>query len=145
LDTIGNWINTNEEAIYASKPWKIYGDNLNGVMQKKNISDADLEANKKHESEDFNERTISSPAYPHNEVRFTTKGNTLYVFVLNPIAGDIEISSLAMKAIKTIKTVKLLGSTSKIVFKQDNDKTTLTIPANPNLVYTQVYKIEGAL
>jgi len=145
LDTIGNWINTNGEAIYASKPWKIYGDNLNGGLQKKNISEADLEANKKHESEDFNERTISSPAYEHNEVRFTTKGNTLYVFVLNPVPGTIEIPSLASKAVKTIKTVKLLGSESKIVFQQTSDKTTLTIPANPKLAYTQVYKIEGAL
>jgi alpha-L-fucosidase len=68
----GQWINANSGAIY-SRPRKIYGDNLYGDKSQKNISEADLEANKKQQSENFNERNIASPAYPHNEVRFTTK------------------------------------------------------------------------
>lgn len=145
LDTIGRWVNTNSEAIYASKPWKIYGDNLHGGRQQKNISEADLEANKKQESEDFNERTISSPAYSHNEVRFTTKANDLYVFVLNPLAGDIAVPSLGTNSIKKIKNISMLGNPSLIKFTQTSDQLVLQIPAASKFPYTQVYKLMGVL
>lgn len=147
LDTIGKWINTNQEAIYASKPWKIFGDNLvSSHPSVKGMSETDLDAAKKQtKSEDFNERTIASPLYPHNEVRFTTKGKSLYVFVLNPVAGNIDIPSLGLQFTKTIKSVYLLGSSSKIVFKQDQKKTMLMITTKNKPVYTQVYKIDGVL
>ena len=31
LDEIGQWVNINSKAIYGSKPWKVYGDNLNSL------------------------------------------------------------------------------------------------------------------
>jgi len=148
LDTIGRWVNTNSEAIYASKPWTIYGDNLHGGKQEKNISNADLEANKKHESDDFNERTITSPAYPHNEVRFTTKGNALYVFVLNPVNGKIEIPALGWQSeqnTKKITAVKLLGGTEKTEFEQLKDKLVISVNVDNKFNYTQVYKVMGIL
>lgn len=148
LDTLGRWINTNSEAIYATKPWKIYGDNLSGGSENKNISEADLAANKKQQSHDFNERTIASPAYPHNEVRFTTKDKTLYVFVLNPVAGPIELSSLGYgpaHASKKISSIKLLGAVKKISFRQDEDKLQLHIPETPGDNYTKVFAVKGIL
>jgi len=148
LDTIGRWINANSEAIYASKPWTIYGDNLHGGKGTKNISEADLDANKKHESEDFNERTTASPAYPHNEVRFTTKGNALYVFVLNPVNGKIEIPALGWQSeqnTKKITAVKLLGGTEKTEFEQLKDKLVISIDVDHKFNYTKVYKVMGIL
>ncbi|WP_316794224.1 alpha-L-fucosidase [Pedobacter frigoris] len=148
LDTIGRWINTNSEAIHASKPWKIYGDNLNGGPEKKNISEADLEANKKQKSHDFNERTIASPAYAHNEVRFTTKGNALYVFVLNPVKGKIEIPALGWESgqnTKKITAVKLLGGTEKTEFEQMKDKLVISVDVAPKFNYTNVYKVMGVM
>lgn len=48
LDEVGAWVNLNSEAIYGSKPWKVYGDNLNSIVQRlkneKNPSETDLEA-----------------------------------------------------------------------------------------------------
>lgn len=148
LDTLGMWVNTNSEAIYATKPWKIYGDNLNGGVEKKSISEADLEANKKQKNHDFNERTIASPAYPHNEVRFNTKGKFLYVSVLNPVNGDIEIPSLGFSTaynIKKITSVTALGDAKKVVFKQDKDKLTLSVNVDGKFRFTKVYKITGIL
>jgi len=148
LDTIGKWINTNAEAIYASKPWKIYGDNLHGSKKQKHISEADLEANKKQESEDFNERTIASPAYSHNEIRFTTKGKNLYVFVLNPINGSIEIPSLGFKTaqnLKKVTAVEAIGSSKKVNFKQHEDKLIIQVNSEDKIGFTRVFRIKGIL
>ncbi|WP_316812657.1 alpha-L-fucosidase [Pedobacter heparinus] len=148
LDTIGRWVNANAEAIYGSRPWKIYGDNLHGGRQEKNISETDLQANKQQENEDFNERTIASPAYPNNEVRFTTKGNVLYVFVLNPVKGKIEIPALGWQSAyntNKITAVNLLGGTEKTDFEQLKDKLVLSVDVNPRFNYINVYKIMGVL
>lgn len=148
LDTIGAWVIRDSVAIYASKPWKIYGDNLNGRTTASNISNADVEAVKKAKSNDFNERTVASGPYPHNEVRFTVKDKKLYVFVLNPVPGKIDIPSLALKSpynAKKITAVKLLGSNEKIVFKQDDTKLALTVPENLQDNYTKVFEVEGVL
>jgi len=149
LDTVGEWINQNAEAIYASKPWKIYGDNIGGKNDKKYISEADLDAAKKQvKSNDFNERTIAAPPYPINEVRFTTKGSTLYVFVLNPAGGKINIPSLALRSAygtKKISVISLLGSKDKIEFRQDQNHLSLTQPSFDARRFTLVYKVLGAL
>ncbi|HEY9259785.1 alpha-L-fucosidase [Chitinophaga sp.] len=151
LDTIGVWINRDSAAIYASKPWKIYGDNLGGGHAQKNLSEADLNEVKKQKTDDFNERTMASPAYPHDEVRFTTKGKDLYIFVLNPQAGPIEIPSLGRKSPynqQKVTAITALGSNKKIVFKQDNDKLQLVIPDSPADAYgkyTKVFKVQGVL
>lgn len=148
LDSVGRWTHQNAEAIYASKPWKIYGDNIGGKKEEKNISEADLEAAKKAKSHDFNERTIAAPPYPHDEVRFTTKGNALYIFVLNPSGGELTIPSLALGSTygaKKIKAVTLLGSNSKVQYKQDDKKLSIQIPSYYTRPFTMVYKVMGAL
>ncbi|MGO4294404.1 alpha-L-fucosidase [Chitinophaga sp. RAB17] len=148
LDSVGAWINTDSIAIYASKPWKIYGDNLGGGATKKNITNADLEAVKKNKSEDFNERTIASPPYSHNEVRFTTRGNALYVFVLNPISGEIEVPSLGTNSPynkNKIKSIRLLGSKRNISFRQDADKLSFTVPDLNGNSLTKVFEVKGVL
>ena len=93
LDEIGDWVNLNQEAIYASRPWKIYGDNLNSDIErlkKEAVSEADFDLLEKYKkSGHFNERTLNSPEYGPQEVRFSTKDEVLYVFVLNPEKGKI--------------------------------------------------------
>lgn len=152
LDEVGDWVNLNAEAIYASKPWKIFGDNLDSylkVLEKKGISEADLEAlKKKNQSEHFSERTIESPQYGNNEVRFTTRNNSLFVFVLNPESGTIEIPSLGYNTdfcSKRIEAINMLGSDIKIGFAQEEDKLILTIPQKRPNVYTTVFKVDGVL
>ncbi len=151
LDEIGDWVNTNAEAIYASKAWKIYGDNLDSYLedQNSNLSKTDLDAQKeKKKIEQFNERTIDSPLYGHNEVRFTTKGDVLYAFVLNPAKGPIEIPSLGFESeygVNKIKSIKMLGSDEKIRYKQKRDGLILNVPAGRPTKFAAVFKVEGAL
>ncbi len=147
LDEIGTWVNLHGEAIYASKPWKIFGDNLNSIERAKNIENADVKAVKK-KSNHFNARTIASQPYGHDEVRFTTNKDKLYVFVLNPKEGKIEIPSLGLNsefAPQTIRSIKLIGSKAKIEFKQDEEKLTLIVPEKRPNQYTSVFEVKGAL
>lgn len=148
LDDIGMWVNLNGEAIYASKPWKVYGDNLDSYLKKagtEKISEADLEALKKQKkATHFNERTVNSPAYGNDEVRYTTNDGFLYVFVLNPKKGVIELPTLGRKSktlAKKIKSIRLIGSEKKIRFRQKKDELVLKVPKKRPNQYTAVFKV----
>ena len=149
LDDVGDWIKTNSEAIYASKPWKVYGDNLNSVNRKlkeqNRPSETDLEAfAKADEDEQFNERTIHSLPYEHDEVRFTIKDENLYIFVLNPVAGELKLPTLGLKSKYypgEIQAIRMLGGDNSIQFKQNAQETIINIPTlRPNR-YATVFKV----
>jgi alpha-L-fucosidase len=152
LDEIGQWLSVNGEAVYASKPWKIYGDNLDSylrTLEENAVSEADLEALKKmKEGGHFNERTLQSPAYGNDEVRFTTVDGALYVFVLNPEEGAIELPSLGSKSAynqKKIKAIRMLGSDTAIDFEQQPEGLVLHVPASRPTRHATVFKVEGIL
>ena len=72
----------------------------------------------------------------------------LYVFVLNPTAGEIELPSLGLKTAhqsKKIKSIKMIGSNEEINFKQDNNKLILNVPAKRPNIYAAVFEVKGAL
>lgn len=151
LDDVGAWVNLNGEAIYGSKPWKVYGDNLNSMIRelrkKQNPTETDLEALKNLEggkNEQFNERTISSPRYGSDEVRFTTVGDNLYIFVLAPKAGEIELPTLGLKSAynsSKIKSMKMLGGKEEIVFTQTDKSLKFDVPAERPNRYATVFKV----
>jgi len=153
LDEFGVWLKLNGEAIYASKPWKVYGDNfLSGLDEIEsnttNLANTDLIALKAKRSKQFNNRTKDSQPYGHDEVRFTTKGDVLYVFVLNPSEGEIELSSLGLKSknkTNKIKNIKMIGSNEKIKFKQTKAKLMISVPAERPNKYATVFEVKGAL
>ncbi|MCT4586823.1 MAG: alpha-L-fucosidase [Carboxylicivirga sp.] len=153
IDEVGEWVNLNGEAIYATKPWLEFGDNLFSdeelLKEGGAIGELDLEVLKKNKKkEHFNERTITAEPYRHNEVRFTTKGNDLFVFVLNPKAGKIELPTLGFETKfnnKKVKSIQLLGGTKKVKFKQYNDKLVLNVPKARANEYTAVFKLADVL
>lgn len=152
LDSIGSWVNLNSKAIYASKPWKFYGDNLHTrlkAMDATSAGEATADDSKKQAvEENFTERTVDSPPFGHDEVRFTTKGNVLYIFVLNPVEGFIELSSLGLKSTREphrISSITMLGGKEKVSFKQDYDKLRLNIPGKRSNKFATVFEVKGAL
>ena len=148
---MGAWVNLNEEAIYGSKPWKVYGDNLNSILRelrkKQNPTETDMEALKKLEggkNEQFNERTVSSLRYGSDEVRFTTVGDNLYIFVLAPKAGEIELPTLGLKSAynsSKIKSIEMLGGKEEITFTQTNKSLRFTVPAERPNRHATVFKV----
>src|SRR5208337_5303271 len=79
LDGMAAWIAVNGEAIYGTRPWKVFGEGagkLQGGM--------------------FNEGNLH---YTSQDIRFTTKGEVLYAITLGwPEDGKLCIHSLATSA-----------------------------------------------
>ena len=107
LDEIGRWMSANGEGIYATRPWKIFGEAPDHTEVVK--------------TNNFNEDKIK---YSSQDIRFTTKGNNLYAFCLNIPEGDIHIKSLGKDSkwmTRKILSVRLLGSDEKINWLQNGD------------------------
>ena len=107
LDEIGAWTAVNGEAIYGTRPWKVYGE--------KPADAPEIKAG------DFNEGKVK---YSAKDIRFTTKGQTFYAFCLGVPAEDVRIASLGKSsklAEKAVGSVQLLGSTETPEWKQEAD------------------------
>jgi alpha-L-fucosidase len=102
---------TNGEAIYGTRPWAIYGEGA-------------TKTEGGHFKEDF--------AFSASDVRFTTKGATLYAIALGwPSDGRITVKSLAQPAgskVGPVKRVELLGHAGNLAFQQDASGLIVTLP-----------------
>ena len=104
VEGIGAWTSVNGEGIYGSRPWKIYGE--------KPARETTVKAG------NFNEGKFK---YSAEDIRFTTKGDTLYAFCLGSPVEAIHIHSLGKKSQYTqgtIKSIAMLGSDEKLHWKQ---------------------------
>jgi alpha-L-fucosidase len=121
LQNLAKWMNVNGEGIFATRPWKIYGE---GPSSEPNGM--------------FNEGKTHFDA---NDIRFTQSkdGGTLYAFFLGwPKDAALTIHALgkgdAAKPVpldKKIASLTLLGSKEKIAWTQDADGLHVTLPATP--------------
>ena len=131
LAGITAWMSVNSEAIHGTRPWKIFGGGPNGAIpgakQKRN------EDNRKD--------------YTAEDVRFTTKGKTLYSFFMGwPEQSQLTISPLAANrpyVAGKIQQVKLLGSDKKLPWKQDETGLTVQLPPEKPCDYACALKTEG--
>jgi len=115
LEEIGIWTSANGEGIYGSRPWKIYGEKPADKAGKK-LGRFD---------ENF--------GYSAKDIRFTTKGNTLYAYCLGKPDGDILIKSLAKpkkSGDKPIASIVMVGSKEKISWKQTAEALIIKKPEN---------------
>ncbi|NWJ49540.1 MAG: alpha-L-fucosidase [Bacteroidetes bacterium] len=128
LEDIGDWTKVNGEGIYGTRPWKVFGERP---------AQAESVVKRNRFDENFK--------FSAKEIRFTTKGNTLYAFCLGIPTEDIRILSLGKNsklATKAIASVKLLGSKAKVEWKQESDALVISIPANTSAVPVSGFKIE---
>ena len=99
LKEFGAWMKINSEAIYDSRPWKVFGEGP--------IADSDIALN----AQGFNEGAYGVAT--SKEIRFTQKGNNLYAVALAwPEDGMIVIKSLSESSRlfnEKINEVELLG------------------------------------
>lgn len=147
--TVGDWLKINGEAIYDTRPWKVYGDgkSVRGESVEthrgeiRNAGDDIKEKTKKHEH--FNQRTTDLPALASDEVRFTTKGDDFYIVVMNPAGGEFDIPSFGKNSDVNpgkLKALIQLYNHQKIAFKQTKEKLTITMPAVNGKSYPVVLK-----
>ena len=118
LNTIGKWISINGEAIYGTKPWKIFGENADSAAYK---------AAETFKPEEMDANFDGTPKDVVQDVRFTTNGEYLYVIARSWRAKDIVINSLT-SANNQIKFLNLLGYKGKLNWKQTAAGTKIEIP-----------------
>ncbi|MGI6224462.1 MAG: alpha-L-fucosidase [Prevotella sp.] len=131
VEEIGCWMQMNGESIYATRPWKVFGEGPSAEM--KNAI----------KQQGFNEGNIAMSA---KDIRFTCKGNVLYVSLLGVPETDITVKSLAKGGLLKgkIRKIELLGSEERIKWRQSSDGLHIVRPATVPCNEAIVFKVIGS-
>jgi len=123
LQQLAQWNAIHGEAIFGTRPWLVYGESA--VKVKGGAFGEDYK-------------------YNAHEIRFTTKGATLYAIALGwPADGKLVVRSLAAPAGK-INTVRLLGYQKKVDWQQTAEGLVVTLPEQKVSEYTCAIRITGS-
>lgn len=127
---IGDWMEKYGEAIYCTRPWYTFGEGPT-KQPKGNI---------KFRAE------FDKLKYTPQDYRFTTKGNSVYIFTLGePQPGTaIKVDAFAkskMPGKKHIKKVSMLGTSAKVNWKHTAEGLQLSVP-NGKYDISAIYKVE---
>jgi alpha-L-fucosidase len=119
LAGITEWMSVNGEGVFATRPWKIFGEGpATKVVVKSNGKEFDPNEGKK-------------PDLGAKDIRFTTKGETLYAFVQGWPEGELVIESLALNGPQRPRKgvdVRLLGRDEALRFTHDAKGLRVTMP-----------------
>ncbi|MFC7338701.1 alpha-L-fucosidase [Haloferula chungangensis] len=110
LTSFGEVLTTCGEGIYGTRPWKTYGE---GPLKIKTGRQGE------------NKQT-----YSQQDIRFTTKDDVLYAFVLAKPSDDIVIKTLATGGLleSDIKSISLMGSDEQIQWERKEDGLIIRLP-----------------
>ena len=127
LVKIGNWLKLNGEAIYDTRPFKVYGEgtfNMNVASGKKQYADYLYK-------------------FTAKDIRFTTKKNVIYIFTLDwPGNGEtLKVQKLNNQELKNIQSISFLASGEKVKWTQDESGLYITTPAAPVGEYAYAFKV----
>lgn len=131
LAAITVWMNINGEAIHGTRPWKIFGEGPNIV---------EPEPGQKYN--ESNRKDFTS-----DDVRFTTKGKTLYAFFMGwPEPAQLNIPALGTArpyVAGKIQRVTLLGHGGKLKYSHDSGGLKISPLQEKPCNYGCALKIEG--
>jgi alpha-L-fucosidase len=128
VEGIAKWMATNGEAIFATRPWTIYGEgpSVSGPQQAGQFGGA---------------RDVR--AYTAQDIRFTRKADTLYAFLMAWPGETATITSLAnARSPGAVQNVQLLGA-GAMQFTQDAEGLKVKMPAQQSGEHAFVLKISG--
>jgi alpha-L-fucosidase len=114
IDGITAWMAVNSEGIYSTRPWKIFGEGPSTLQ--------------KVETGNFNEDKQKDLAA--EDVRFTTKGNSVYAFVMGrPETAVVNALGLwSPQQPGKIERVQILGHGGNVKWEQANSALRVSIP-----------------
>ena len=131
LDEIAKWMAVNSEGIYATRPWKIFGDGPVAGAPPSGRGPRFNEAGR---------RDLTA-----EEVRFTSRGSTLYAFVMGWPEKQAVIRALATTtggAQMKVNNVELLGFQGAVKWTQDEKGLTVQLPDQKPCDHAIALKIE---
>ena len=120
LEDLAAWMDVNAEAIFATRPWKIYGE---GPSTQRVAEKGQFDGHK------------DIAPFTAQDLRFTTSkdGKVLYVIAMGwPADGKVTIKSLAAGSphlAGEIGSVKLLGPKAKVTAQRTAEGLVVTLPA----------------
>ena len=130
LSEITRWMAVNGEAIYATRPWKIFGE---GPGAQLSGADGGFNEGKRKDLTAL-------------DVRFTTKSQALYAFVMGWPDKEVVIAPLSTTnkyALGKISNVELLGHKAKLQWNQNEAGLKVQLPAERPCDHAIVFKITG--
>jgi alpha-L-fucosidase len=112
VDRIASWTKRNGEAIFATRPWRKFGEGPTRPPPPGMFSEDKLKP------------------FTAQDIRFTRNGETLYAIFLDWPQGESAIQSLGSNALPgaAIERVDLLGG-PQLQFRRDADALRVTLPA----------------
>jgi alpha-L-fucosidase len=105
------WMATNSEAIHGTRPWTVHGEGPTETA-----------------AGAFKEKA----EYTAQDIRFTTRGKTLYAITLGEPSGSVVIKTLGRGAgqeRRPVKSVRLLGVSQSLSFQQTDAALIVELPA----------------
>lgn len=135
LDAITAWMKVNSEAIYATRPWKVFGE---GPGIRKTAPASGMNGTPEHFNESHRADLTAA------DIRFTAKDGVLYAFVMGQSANETRIESLAPARNleqRKVSRVELLGSSEALQWKQSDDGLVIASPRNWPSEHAAAFKI----
>ncbi len=132
VEDITKWMDINSECIFETRPWQIYGEGP--IAENANPINA----------QGFNEG--KGGTYTSEDIRFTKKGDVLYVVVMElPTKGqEVMIKSLSTDSqyySEKFNKVEMLGE-KNISYKFDKEGLSITLPDKMDLIAPIAFKIQ---
>jgi len=124
LRDIGAWLKINGEAIYGTRPWKVFGEGPTHVA-----SGAFTDTNR--------------APFTEEDIRFTQKSGALYATVLKGVSGGAKIKSLSLNSglePRTIAKVELLGG-GECAFTRDAEALHVSLPESIDRTHAVALKV----
>lgn len=129
VESIASWMDINKESIFDTRPWKVFGEGP--AAESANPINA----------QGFNEGKVK---FTSKDIRFSQKGNILYVTLMGVPEENINIKNLGTsKEEKEIKNIELLGSKEKIKWSRNADFLSIEKPdsvPNPIALVFKIYQ-----
>jgi len=130
LKELIDWQQINSEAIQGSRPWKVYGEGPSIHAPK------------------IGSYQLNRLKFDSSDIRFTTKGGTLYAIALGwPADGKFVITSLADGSSnypRQIGKVELLGAQSNLKWSRGPQGLEIQAPETPPCKYAYTFRIFSA-